>query len=57
MTDTYDIDVVKYHFQTIAIILDMPEEAFIHRSAVVNELDRLVNKKIHAAHDKKSDVA
>lgn len=57
MTDTYDVDVVKYHFQTIAIILDMPEEAFIHRSSVVNELDRLVNKKIHSAHEKKSDVA
>lgn len=57
MTDTYDIDVVKYHFQTIAIILDMPEEAFIHRTSVANELDRLVNKKIHSAHDKKSDVA
>ena len=57
MTDTYDIDVVKYHFQTIAIILDMPEEAFIHRTSVANELDRLVNKKIHSAHEKKGDVA
>jgi CheY-like chemotaxis protein len=56
MTDTYDIDVVKYHFQTIAIILDMPEEAFIHRSSVANELDRLVTKKIHSAHEKKGDV-
>jgi CheY-like chemotaxis protein len=57
MTDTYDIEVVKYHFQTIAIILDMPEEAFIHRVSVANELDRLVSKKIHSAHEKKSDVA
>lgn len=57
MTDTYDIEVVKYHFQTIAIILDMPEEAFLHRSAVSNELERLVNKKIHSAHEKKNDVA
>jgi response regulator RpfG family c-di-GMP phosphodiesterase len=57
MTDTYDIEVVKYHFQTIAIILDMPEEAFIHRTSVANELDRLVNKKIHSAHEKKGDVA
>ncbi len=57
MTDTYDIEVVKYHFQTIAIILDMPEEAFIHRAAVSNELERLVSKKIHSAHEKKSDVA
>jgi CheY-like chemotaxis protein len=57
MTDTYDVEVVKYHFQTIAIILDMPEEAFIHRVSVANELDRLVNKKIHSAHDKRSDVA
>jgi len=57
MTDTYDIEVVKYHFQTIAIILDMPEEAFIHRISVANELDRLVSKKIHSAHEKKSDVA
>jgi CheY-like chemotaxis protein len=56
MTDTYDIDVVKYHFQTIAIILDMPEEAFIHRTSVANELDRLVNKKIHAANER-NDVA
>lgn len=57
MTDTYDIEVVKYHFQTIASILDMPEEAFLHRTSVANELERLVNKKIHSAHDKKSDVA
>ncbi len=57
MTDTYDIEVVKYHFQTIAIILDMPEEAFLHRASVANELERLVNKKIHSAHEKKHDVA
>lgn len=57
MTDTYDIEVVKYHFQTIAIILDMPEEAFLHRTSVANELERLVNKKIHSAHEKKTDVA
>jgi hypothetical protein len=57
MTDTYDVEVVKYHFQTIAIILDMPEEAFVHRTSVANELDRLVAKKIHSAHEKKSDVA
>lgn len=57
MTDTYDIDVVKYHFRTIAIILDMPEEAFLHRTSVANELERLVNKKIHSANEKKSDVA
>lgn len=57
MTDTYDIEVVKYHFQTIAIILDMPEEAFLHRASVSNELERLVNKKIHSAHEKKTDVA
>ena len=57
MTDTYDVEVVKYHFQTIAIILDMPEEAFLHRTSVANELERLVNKKIHSAHEKKTDVA
>ena len=57
MTDTYDLDVVKYHFQTIAIILDMPEEAFVHRSSVATELERLVAKKIHSAHEKKTDVA
>ena len=57
MTDTYDIDVVKYHFRTIAIILDMPDEAFLHRTSVANELERLVNKKIHSAHEKKTDVA
>jgi CheY-like chemotaxis protein len=57
MTDTYDVEVVKYHFQTIAIILDMPEEAFLHRNSVANELERLVNKKIHSAHEKKHDVA
>ncbi|MDP3739494.1 MAG: response regulator [Hyphomonadaceae bacterium] len=57
MTDTYDVDVVKYHFQTIAIILDMPAEAFLHRTAVANELERLVAKKIHSAHEKKTDVA
>ena len=53
MTDTYDVEVVKYHFQTIASILDMPEEAFLHRTAVANELERLVTKKIHSAHDRR----
>lgn len=57
MTEYYDVEVVKYHFQTIAAILDMPEEAFLHRTAVANELDRLVVKKIHAAFDKHTDVA
>jgi hypothetical protein len=60
MTETYDIEVVKYHFQTISSILAMPEEAFLHRTAVANELERLVSKKIHSAHDtqeKKTDVA
>ena len=57
MTETYDIEVVKYHFQTIHAIIEMPEEAFLHRTAVANELERLVGKKIHAAHDAKSDVA
>jgi CheY-like chemotaxis protein len=61
MTDTYDVEVVKYHFQTIASILSMPEEAFLHRTAVANELERLVAKKIHNAHEKtaekKTDVA
>ena len=57
MTETYDIEVVKYHFQTIHAIIEMPEEAFLHRTAVANELERLVGKKIHAAHDAKADVA
>lgn len=57
MTDTYDVEVVKYHFRTIAIILDMPEEAFMHRTSVANELDRLVSKKIHSAHEGKSGAA
>lgn len=57
MTDTYDVEVVKYHFQTIASILSMPEEAFLHRTAVATELERLVAKKIHSAHDAKTDVA
>jgi hypothetical protein len=57
MTDTYDIEVVKYHFQTIHSIIAMPEEAFLHRTAVANELERLVNKKIHSAQDPKTDVA
>jgi CheY-like chemotaxis protein len=57
MTQYYDVEVVKYHFQTIAAILDMPEEAYLHRTAVANELDRLVAKKIHAAFDKHTDVA
>ena len=48
-TPAYDIDVVKYHFQTIATILDLPEEALDHRAAVASELDRLVTKKMNAA--------
>lgn len=57
MTDSYDVDVIKHHFQTIASILAMPEEAFMHRIAVANELDRLVTMRIHAMHDRNSDVA
>ncbi len=57
MTDTYDVEVVKYHFQTISSILAMPEEAFLHRTAVAGELERLVAKKIHNAHERKPDVA
>jgi CheY-like chemotaxis protein len=49
MTDTYDVEVIKYHFQTIIAIISMPEDAFLHRTAVANELERLVQKKIHAA--------
>jgi CheY-like chemotaxis protein len=51
MTDNYDAAVIRYHFQTITRIIDMPEEAFIHRAAVANELDRLVAKKIQPVHD------
>jgi CheY-like chemotaxis protein len=58
MTDTYDIEVVKFHFQAIARIIDMPDEAFLHRSAVASELDRLVTKKIHAlTADPRAEVA
>ncbi len=57
MTDSYDVDVIKHHFQTIASILAMPEEAFLHRTSVANELDRLVNKKIHAKQEPRPDVA
>jgi CheY-like chemotaxis protein len=49
MTDTYDIEVVKYHFQTINAIILMPEEAYLHRNQVASELERLVAKKIHNA--------
>lgn len=49
MTDSYDLDVIRFHFQTIGRILDMPEEDFHHRVAVANELERLVNKKIQGA--------
>ncbi|MDZ4760328.1 MAG: response regulator [Alphaproteobacteria bacterium] len=58
MTDTYDVEVVKYHFQTITSIVELPEEAFVHRTAVANELERLVAKKIHNAHEPiRSEVA
>ena len=50
MTDAYDVEVIRYHFQTIGrIILDMPEEAFLHRTTVAGELERLVAKKIASA--------
>ncbi len=49
MTDSYDLDVIRFHFQTIGRILDMPEEDTHHRVAVANELERLVTKKIQAA--------
>jgi CheY-like chemotaxis protein len=49
MTESYDVEVIRYHFQTIRRIIDMPEEAFLHRIAVANELERLVSKRIHSA--------
>ncbi|MBI1341199.1 response regulator [bacterium] len=49
MTDAYSVDVVKYHFQTVARILDMPDEAHQLRTAVAGELERLVAKKIHGS--------
>lgn len=49
MTDAYNVDVIKYHFQTIGRILDMPDEAYQLRTAVAAELERLVAKKIHGA--------
>jgi CheY-like chemotaxis protein len=57
MTESYDVNVIKHHFQTISSILAMPEEAFLHRTAVANELERLVNKKIHTVQELKADVA
>jgi CheY-like chemotaxis protein len=57
MTDTYDVEVIKYHFQTIVAIIAMPEEAFLHRTAVAVELERLVAKKIHAAENAASSSA
>lgn len=57
MTDIYDVEVVKHHFQTIASILDLPDEAFVHRAAVVTELERLVSKKIHSGQEPRPDVA
>lgn len=47
MTDTYDVEVIRHHFQTISVILDMPQAALLHRNAVAAELERLVNRKIH----------
>ncbi|MBU6319339.1 MAG: response regulator [Alphaproteobacteria bacterium] len=47
MTDTYDVEVIRHHFQTITVILDMPQAALLHRNAVAAELERLVSRKIH----------
>lgn len=57
MTDSYDVDVIKHHFQTISSILALPDEAYMHRVAVANELERLVSRKIHTANDRRMDVA
>jgi CheY-like chemotaxis protein len=58
MTDSYDVEVIRYHFQTVRRIIDMPEEAFLHRVAVANELERLVSKRIHSAGElRRFDVA
>jgi CheY-like chemotaxis protein len=57
MTDTYDVEVIKHHFQTIVAIIAMPEEAFLHRTAVAAELERLVGKKIHTAASTTSSAA
>ncbi len=57
-TESYDVEVIRYHFQTIRRIIDMPEEAFLHRVAVANELERLVAKRIHSAGElRRFDVA
>ena len=49
MTPHYDAEVILRHFEAIASIMDMPEDAYQHKQAVVVELNRLVTKRIHSA--------
>ncbi len=48
ITPRFDAEVILRHFEAIAAIMDMPEEAFSHRQAVAKDLERLVTKRIHA---------
>lgn len=57
MTDAYDVEVIRFHFQTIGRIIDMPEEASLHRTTVASELERLVAKRIASAHEAQSGAA
>lgn len=57
MTDTYDVEVVKLHFRTVTDILDMPDDAFLHRVTIVSDLESLISKKLHAAPEARRDVA
>ena len=55
ITPHYDAEVILRHFEAIASIMDMPEEAYQHKQAVVVELNRLVTKRIHNAGVERSE--
>ena len=48
MTPNYSPEVILRHFEAIAAIMDMPEEAYMHRQTLVRDLEKLVTKRIHA---------
>lgn len=48
MTPHYSAEVILRHFEGIAAIMDMPQEAYAHRQTLIRDLEKLVTKRIHA---------
>ena len=48
ITPQFDPEVVLRHFQAISVIIDLPESAISAREELMQDLDKLVTKRLHA---------